>query len=100
VAGQKVEIVRLETGGRLADALAVSLATLDDLGRLNPIDEAQVATVRVLADALDHDAGNAALWGQFRSAWLELRGIDDADADELGRLAAEMRAAVVDPQDS
>ena len=95
----QVVFVKLETDGRLRSAVDVSLGALEDLGRLDPIDEAAVETVRVLADALDYDAGNAALWGQFRAAFSELRGADGGDDDELARLAAEMRAEVVDPKD-
>ncbi len=92
-------VVKLSSDGRLRAAVDVSLASLEDLGRLNPIDEASVETVRVLADALDEDAGNAALWGQFRAALSELRGLSDGGDDELDKLAAEMRAAVGDPKD-
>lgn len=96
MAGQSIVVVRLSSDGRLRAAVDVTLVAMADLGRLDQIDEAAVESLRVLADALDEDAGNAPLWGQFRAALAELRGLNDGGDDELAKLAADMRAAVGD----
>lgn len=82
-------------------AVEVALGAMEDLGRLEQVDAGLVASVRVLASVLDHDAGNAPVWAQFRGVLADLRGLNVADDDpELERLAAEMRAAVGDSADS
>jgi len=99
VSEQRV-VVKLSSGGRLRAAVDETLTALDDLGRVDQIDAASVESVRVLADALDEDAANAALWAQFRAALTELRGLNDGGDDELAQLTAAMRAAVGDAKDS
>lgn len=95
--GHEVVVVRLETGGRLGSAVTETLSAMADLGRVEAVDEALLESVRVLADALDHDAANAALWREFRGALDDLRGLNVANDDpELEGLAAEMRAAMGD----
>lgn len=64
------------------EAIEATLATLTDLGRLEPIDAAHVQGLRSMAAALDRDPGNAALWRQYREALADLLEADsDADSD-------------------
>ena len=56
---------------------------------LEQVDEALVALAEGLADAVDADPGNAALWWEYRAVVLELRraGLGGVDDDGLAFLA-------------
>jgi hypothetical protein len=72
--------------------LEQTLKELRRLGRLEKIDAAAVQALRSMAQALDGDPGNAALWRQYREALRELTADDDdgsADA-ALAGLFTEM----------
>lgn len=77
-------------------AADATIATLRELGRIEPVDEAMTVAFVLLADAVDGDPTNAALWGQYRAAEVALRGLgadgdDDALAEFLESLSPEVR---------
>lgn len=59
---------------RAADALVSHLA---ELHHTEDIDGAQIRAFVMLAESVDSDPTNAALWGQYRAAELQLRGVTD-----------------------
>lgn len=74
-----------------ADSLASSLR---DLGRLEGVDEATVTVAAMLGAAVDSDPTNAALWGQFRAALDDLRGVGvSGDDDAFAQLMASIGSA-------
>ena len=71
-----------------AEALAVHLR---NLGRIESIDVAQVDGFLMLSEAVDADPTNAALWGQWRTAEVAMRGIGASDEpDALAELLASL----------
>jgi hypothetical protein len=73
-----------------AEALAGSMR---ELARLEDIDEATVWVAVLLGEAVDADPTNAALWGQFRAAIADLRGVGaGGDDDALAQLLAGLGA--------
>ena len=79
--------------------LAQTLAeTLRDLGRIELIDEALVDVAALLGESVDADPTNASLWGQFRAALAELRGVGaGGDDDEFAKFLAGLSTDVRDP---
>ena len=74
-------------------ALNETLFILDQLGRLERVDSALVQALRSMANALDFDPQNAALWGRYLGALADLVGADgDADSD-LAAALAEIRGS-------
>ena len=77
--------------GMQVDATRVALGELDALGVLSGTEcRLLVAQVEGLAEQVDESPGNAALWGQYRAAWLELREVtagDDSDREARELLA-------------
>lgn len=64
---------------------------------LSEADEAMATGFVMLAEAVDSDPTNAALWGQYRAAELAVRGVATrGDDDEFSRLMAELSAEVCD----
>ncbi len=64
---------------------------------LSEADEAMATGFVMLAEAVDSDPTNAALWGQYRAAELAVRGVATrGDDDEFSRLMAELSAEVRD----
>lgn len=57
-------------------AAEATISALDATGRLESVDAAVVQAVRSMAEHLDQDPGNAALWRQYREAVRELRADD------------------------
>lgn len=55
--------------------------TLDAMN-LEPVDEALIAIATGLAEAVDADPKNAALWREFRAAVTELRKAGAGDVDD------------------
>lgn len=62
---------------------------------LEPKDLPVAVMVEMLAEAVDADPTNAALWGQYRSAYEQLRGLSDHDDDEFDKLLPDLSAAEV-----
>jgi hypothetical protein len=76
-----------------SEALDQTLAALRDLGRIDRVDSALVQALKSMADSLDHDPSNAALWGRYLGALNNLLGADgDADSGFADALA-EIRGA-------
>lgn len=69
-----------------AAAVEKTIDALNDAGRLSDTDEALVALVRNLADAVDGAPANAALWREFRAALTTLSEVGGDDLDD-GTLA-------------
>jgi hypothetical protein len=83
-----------------AEALARSL---EGLQRIEEIDHATVEVALLLGEAVDSDPTNAALWGQFRAALADLRGVgaggdDDAFAVFLASLGAPSVRDAAEPE--
>lgn len=57
-----------------AEAMVAHLRTLH---HLEAVDGAQVQAFVMLAESVDSDPTNGALWGQYRAAELQLRGVTD-----------------------
>ena len=75
------------------EALDETLDALIDLGRLDQVDAATVQALRSMAEALDLDPSNAALWGRYLGALDALMEADgDADSD-LASALEEIRGA-------
>lgn len=78
-------------------AVEVAIASLRELGRLEPIDEPFIVSARCLADALDIAPGNASLWREYRGALDALaarargEGTDGLDEllERIGRTALQ-----------
>lgn len=76
-----------------ADAL---VAHVRSMGALAPVDEAHVMAAVMLAEAVDADPTNAALWGQYRAALDVVKGAGaSGDDDAFTRLMAELGGATV-----
>lgn len=74
-------------------ALLVTFEELKAMGRLERIDAARVQGLRSMAESLDIDPSNAALWRQYREALRELTADDSGGSldDDLASLYAEVR---------
>jgi hypothetical protein len=76
-----------------SEALDQTLAALRDLGRIDRVDSALIQALKSMADSLDRDPSNAALWGRYLGALGDLLGADsDADSGFADALA-EIRGA-------
>lgn len=74
-----------------AEALETTLSALRDMGRINPVDAAQVQMLRSMAASLDRDPSNAALWRLYRDSLEELVRADDRSDDSLDRALQEIQ---------
>ena len=74
---------------RLAADLVVS-----SLGERADGDAALLTTFVMLAEAVDADPTNAALWGQYRAAESAIREASGSDDDDFTRIMAELSADV------
>ena len=74
--------------GSNAAALEVTLQALDQLGRFERVDAAQIQQLRSLAWTVDVAPGNAQLWRQYLEALRDLLKADD-DADSSFEQALE-----------
>lgn len=63
-----------------ASEFAKTLAQLEEMGRVEKVDSAQVQAVRTMAKALDENPQNAALWKQYREALKELTADDSSQS--------------------
>lgn len=70
--------------GACRKGLERTLKALVAEGRLSDADEADVALARSLADAVDGDPANAALWREYRAAVATVKaaGLDGASDDD------------------
>ena len=82
--------------GRNRNAVELTILALHNLGRLEAIDSAKVATAQTVADAVDADPTNASLWREYRAAEQSLRESNDTTADEFAQLLAALSAEVGD----
>jgi hypothetical protein len=89
---------------RAADGL---VEVLRSLHHVEDVDGAQVVAFCMLAESVDNDPTNAGLWGQYRAAEIQLRGLTDrgkeSDFDSLLRElgSADLPdAKVVEPGDA
>ncbi len=64
-----------------ADAAAVTVAAMREMGRLGPADTALVDAFLGLAEACDTKPLDAALWHQYMATERDLRAVGGADAD-------------------
>jgi hypothetical protein len=77
-----------------ADAVAVVVAE-----HFTGAAEAMLTGFLMLAEAVDSDPTNAALWHQYRGAEAAVREVaTSGDDDEFSRLMAKLSAAVRDPE--
>ena len=74
------------------------IAALDDLGRLDDVDAALVATAQSLADAVDGQPDNASLWREYRACLADLRGVGGEVDDEFFSTLASLRTEVRHPE--
>lgn len=63
-------------------ALGITLARLKDAGRIEDVDSARVQALISMAECLDLDSSNAALWRQYREALRELTANDSGPLDD------------------
>lgn len=75
------------------DALNETLGVLTELCRLDRVDAAVVQALRSMAEALDLDPSNAALWGRYLGALGALLEADSDADDDLSAALAEIRGA-------
>lgn len=75
------------------EALEETLSSLRDTRRLERVDEALVQALRSMAESLDRDPSNAALWRQYRETLKELRADDSHSSvgDDIAALFAPVR---------
>ena len=75
-------------------------ATVDTLAdQFTDADTALVTGFVMLAEAIDADPTNAALWGQYRAAEAAVREVANrGDDDEFSRLMADLSASVRNPE--
>jgi hypothetical protein len=76
-----------------ADAVIAAVAA-----EFGDVDGALLTGFVMLAEAVDADPTNAALWGQYRAAETVIREAASGDDDEFSRLMAELSANVRDPE--
>ena len=76
-----------------AEALERTVSALEDLGRLNPVDDALVELCRSAAQALDEHPARATLVKEYRECLMALAvlGMDD-DGSDFGELVAAINA--------
>lgn len=80
--------------------VSVWLESLAERGLIDgPSQRLLAAEVSLLAEQIDRDASNAALWGQYRAARAELQEvISDSDDGTFADLMERLRGSeVVDP---
>lgn len=86
--------LKVSAGGPNAQAIAVTLAELKRMGRLEKIDAARVQALRSIAVALDENPFNSQMWREYREAIEGLAADDSGDesvADLIGELSSSVR---------
>lgn len=77
------------------------VAQLRAMKRIELIDVAQTTGFVMLAESVDADPTNAALWREYRAAEVALRAVGaDDGSDELSKVIAAMSAAVGDTKNA
>jgi hypothetical protein len=82
-----------DVGGHNRRAAERFLTELRRIGRLEAIDVSRVQTLRGIADALDTDPSNAALWKVYREATEDMTRQDDNANDALQDALAKIASA-------
>ena len=82
-----------ECGGDNRKAAERFLTELRREGRIDTIDVSRIQTIRGIADALDDDSSNAALWKVYREATEEMLRQDDDANDALSQALAAINSA-------
>ena len=91
-----------DVGGANRKSVERFLVELRRIGRIEAIDVTRVQTLRGIADALDADSSNAALWKVFREATEDMMRQDDNANDALSQALAKINSAapVVHPTET
>jgi hypothetical protein len=76
--------------GENRKAVDATLAELERLGRISPLDGARVQALRSMADVLDLRPGNSQMWKEYREGLEELIGRGD-DSDQQDAIVAKLR---------
>lgn len=76
-----------------ADEMVRHVRSLE--GAASEADEPLLTAVAMLAEAVDSDPTNAALWRQYRDALDAVKGLTSGDDDAFTRLMAELGGAEV-----
>lgn len=92
--------VKAPAFGRNRSAVELTVAALQELGRVEKVDSARVAAAQALADAVDADPGNASLWREYRAALESLRQVGDGGSDEFGKLLASLSSEILDQENT
>jgi hypothetical protein len=75
-------------------AASVTVEAVRSAGKLEDVDVALVTAFELLAEAVDHDPTNAALWGQYRAAEVAVRGVGASETQSaFDRFLAELSTA-------
>ena len=87
--------------GKNRIAAEAMIVDMENMGRLDPIDAARVQVVRSIADQLDCDPSNAAMWRTYLESVTDLMGPDE-DGDDIETLIAQInsRAPVGDTKET
>ena len=96
ISGLSVRGCAVSEPGRNRTAVEATIKALTDHGKIAQVDEALVAIVRTLADAVDSDPLNASLWREFRAAQSDLRSLYEKDDDDFTALIKSLSAEVGD----
>lgn len=86
-------------GGPNVQAIAVTLAELARMGRLEKVDSARVQALRSMAASLDENPFNSQMWREYREAIGELTA-DDGDDGSVDDLVNELSSPVRNPPPS
>lgn len=81
-------------------AIDKTIAALKASGRLEDADSALVAALQSLADAVDVDTGNAALWREYRAYEQRLRQTGEGTASGLDAALAALSTPMGDSKKS
>ena len=83
-----------------AAALAVTLAALRELGRLEAVDDALVALCESTARAVDESPGRASLVKEYRECLVVLSGLGSEDDSALDVLLARLGGPAVGDEET
>lgn len=84
------------TGSTNVAAIEVTLAALEQMGRLEDIDAARVQALRSMAAALDEHPFNSQMWREYREAIAGLTADDSSRGDSIDDLLDELSSSVRD----
>lgn len=83
-------------GSTNADAIEITLAALEQMGRLEDIDAARVQALRSMAAALDEHPFNSQMWREYREAIAGLTADDSSRDGSIDDLLDELSTSVRD----